>query len=106
MPSRGYCVRSRRATAMPSSVCVGGIRMSTTTASRSGFVTTTRTSASPSSAVATTVCPASTRSRARPSRTIIESSAIATLQRRHGASATGMRAVTVVPRPGCASTVS
>ena len=89
-----------RASAMPSSVWVGGIRMSTTTASRSGVFSTTARSWPALSTVATTSHPASVSSGPRPSRTIMASSAIAILMA-GPPSAVGTRATRRTPRRGC-----
>src|ERR1700677_4847789 len=76
-PVAGWLLRSWRAARTPSSVCVGGIRMSATTTS--GWCSATAAiSAAPSATAAHTTWPRSSSSLVSPSRSSAASSAITT----------------------------
>jgi hypothetical protein len=76
-PVPGKSRRSVSAARSPSSLCVGGIRMSTT-ATSGRCSATAASSASPSDTAAQIVCPRSSSSRVSPSRSSAASSAITT----------------------------
>ena len=76
-PTRGCSARIRLAASRPSRVWVGGMRMSTTTAS-GGSARTRASSCSASPTWAATSMPAASSTRARPSRNSTASSAITT----------------------------
>jgi hypothetical protein len=76
-PVPGKSRRSFSAARSPSSLCVGGIRMSTT-ATSGRCSATAASSVSPSDTAAQIVCPRSSSSRVSPSRSSAASSAITT----------------------------